>query len=343
MQLSRHTEISAQKEFTAFKLIENELSRVKKLINRQLTDSSGPAGQLVEKLNICGGKMLRPGLVLLSYHAVYDAMHKLDMQHSKPDTNILIRIAAIVEMIHNATLLHDDVIDEGQRRRGAPTINSLYGNESAVLLGDFLLSRVFGMCANLQPQVIDIIAAATARICEGELRQLSRGQEWELEESEYIDIITEKSAVLFNACCRLGAFSAGADEKHSKLLSDFGMNVGVAFQIADDLLDITGDESKTGKTLGSDIYKNKPTLAVIYLLKTIDEAQKNSLLEKLNADREDKKELAKLLDRYGSFEYARRCAEGYIAKAKELLAGLKESDARNALTETAQFAVSRVN
>jgi octaprenyl-diphosphate synthase len=160
---------------------------------------------------------------------------------------------------------------------------------------------------------------------------------------EYIDIITEKSAVLFSACCRLGAFSAGADEKHSKLLSDFGMNVGVAFQIADDLLDITGDESKTGKTLGSDIYKNKPTLSVIHLLKTIDGAQRNSLIERLNTDREDKKELAKLLDRYGSFKYARRCAEGYIAKAKELLAGLKESDARNALTETAQFAVSRAN
>jgi len=344
MQLSRHTEISTQKEFTAFKLIENELSLVKRLINRQLTDRSGPTSQLVEKLNICGGKMLRPGLVLLSYHAVYEAMCKLDMQHSKPDTDILIRIAAIVEMIHVATLLHDDVIDEGQRRRGAPTINSLYGNESAVLLGDFLLSRVFGMCSSLQPQVIDIIAAATARICEGELRQLSvRGQEWELEESEYIDIITEKSAVLFSACCYLGAFSAGADEKHSKLLSDFGMNVGVAFQIADDLLDITGDESKTGKTLGSDIYKNKPTLAVIHLLKTIDGAQKNSLIERLNTDREDKKELAKLLDRYGSFEYARRCADGYIAKAKDLLAGLKQSDARNALTETAQFAVSRAN
>ena len=344
MQLSRHTEISTQKEFTAFKLIENELSLVKILINRQLTDSSGPAGQLVEKLNICGGKMLRPGLVLLSYHAVYDAVRKLDIQHSKPDTDILIRIAAIVEMIHVATLLHDDVIDEGQRRRGAPTINSLYGNESAVLLGDFFISRVFAMCASLQPQVIDIIAAATARICEGELRQLSvRGQEWELEESEYIDIITEKSAVLFSACCRLGAFSAGADEKHSKLLSDFGMNVGVAFQIADDLLDITGDESKTGKTLGSDIYKNKPTLAVIHLLKTIDRAQKNSLIEKLNTDTEDKKELAKLLDRCGSFKYARRCAEGYIAKAKELLAGLKEGDARSALTETAQFVVSRAN
>jgi octaprenyl-diphosphate synthase len=336
MQLSRHIQISTQEEFTAFKLIEKELSRVKRLINRQLTDSSGPAGQLVEKLNICGGKMLRPSLVLLSYYAADDAMH------SKPPTDMLIRIAAIVEMIHNATLLHDDVIDEGQRRRGAPTINSLYGNESAVLLGDFFISRVFGMCASLQPQVIDIIAAATARICEGELRQLSvRGQEWELEEQEYIDIITEKSAVLFSACCRLGAFSAGADKKQSKLLSDFGMNVGVAFQIADDLLDITGDEGKTGKTLGSDINKNKPTLAVIHLLKTIDRAQRNSLIERLNADREDKKELAKLLDRYGSFEYARRCAEGYIAKAKELLAGLKESDARNALTETAQFAVSR--
>jgi octaprenyl-diphosphate synthase len=342
MQLLRHTQIPTRKQFTAFKLIENELSLVKTLINRQLTDSSGPAGQLVEKLNISGGKMLRPGLVLLSYRAINDKAGKFSMQYL--DTDILLRTAAIVEMIHIATLLHDDVIDEGKKRRGTPTINSLYGNESAVLLGDFLLSNVFKMCANLKEQIIDTIATATARLCKGELRQLSvRRQEWELEELEYIDIITEKSAVFFSACCYLGALLAGATEKQLRLLSDFGLNIGIAFQIADDLLDITGDENKTGKTLGSDIYKNKPTLALIHLLKTIDRAQKNSLIEKLNTNTEDKKELAKLLDRYGSFKYARRCAEGYIAKAKELLAGLNESDARNALTETAQFVVSRAN
>ncbi len=346
MQLSKYTQrsdSSLRKEFTAFGLIEDELSRVRALIINQLAHCSEPAGQLVEKLNICGGKMLRPGLVILSYYVARDAACENSSKSSMP-SDTLIRIAAIVEMIHNATLLHDDVIDEGQKRRGAPTINSLYGNESAVLLGDFLLSGVFKMCANLQQQIIEIIAAATERICEGELRQLAVcRKQWELDELEYINIITEKSAILFSTCCRLGALLAGADENKSKLLSDFGLNVGIAFQIIDDLLDITGDESKIGKTLGSDINKNKPTLAVIHLLKTIDRTERNSLIEKLNTVGESKKDLARLLDQHACLKYARRCANGYIAKAKELLMGLKESDARNALMETAQFAVDRTS
>ncbi|MHC4482701.1 MAG: polyprenyl synthetase family protein [Planctomycetota bacterium] len=247
------------------------------------------------------------------------------------------KLAAIVEMIHNATLLHDDVIDEGQRRRGEPTVNSLWGNESAVLLGDFLLSKVFKMCADLKPEVTRIIAATTLRICEGELRQIVQRQNWQLSESEYIDIITEKSAALFGCCCHLGGLLAGASEAQAGLLTSFGLNTGIAFQITDDLLDIIGDESKTGKTLGSDVDKNKLTLAVIYLLRQMNGKGKAVVKSGLRAAQKGKGALAEMLRSHGSLEYAQNRAQEFVAKAIAALADLEESSAKEALIETAKF------
>jgi len=265
--------------------------------------------------------MLRPGLVLLSGGAV----GKITDEH--------IRIAAIVEIIHNATLLHDDVIDEGQKRRGAPTINSLCGNESAVLLGDFLLSRAFKMCTDLQPQVTKIIASAAGRTCEGELRQITQRRNWQLDESEYIDIITEKTAALFSSACLLGGLLACGSEVQVRSLSDFGLNTGIAFQITDDLLDVIGDEGETGKTLGSDVDKNKLTLATIHLLRTVDESGRDAVINGVC----DKGAPAEMLRRYGSLEYAHSRAQEFVSKAIGSLAGLRESEAKNALIETARF------
>ncbi|MBA7605324.1 hypothetical protein ES703_12454 [subsurface metagenome] len=404
--MSTHTDITGsvpRSGVPAFRLIDDQLSRVKELINEQLTvpaaapgsaagaNSSarkrwaGDINRLLEYVSSRSGKMIRPGLVLLSYRVVRDASCekgltaknaesaekrltrqtngglKLKNSAISADSAVkenecstqydirntqdeAIRIAAIIEMIHNATLLHDDVIDEGQRRRGQPTINSLWGNESAVLLGDFLLSRVFKICAGLEPQVAGVIAAATIRICEGELRQIVQRQNWQLSESEYIDIITEKSAALFSSCCYLGGLLAQGTEAQGRSLAVFGLNAGIAFQITDDLLDIVGDESKTGKTLGSDADKNKLTLAVIHLLRAVDEKEKNavinSYLERKNAQY-DKDALVETLSRYGSLEYARNRAQEFVAAAVRALAGLQESDAKKALIETARFMASR--
>ncbi len=342
MQLPAHTNASnglPQSGVPAFGLINDELGQVKKLVNEQLADCSGPVSRLLEHLNTQGGKMIRPGLVLLSYRVVRDASCEkkppYDMQHEA------VRIAAIVEIIHNATLLHDDVIDEGQKRRGLPTVNSLWGNESAVLLGDFLLSKVFKMCADLKPRFQKIIAAAAARTCEGELRQIIQKQNWQLSEPEYIDIITEKSAAFFSSCCYLGGLLANASETEVRLLTCFGLNVGIAFQITDDLLDIVGDESKTGKTSGSDVDKNKLTLAVIHLLRAVDEGEKSAVKGKVNGRWENKEALAEMLRRYGSLEYARNQAQQFVTKAIASLTGLKESDAKDALIETAGFVASR--
>lgn len=315
----------------AFGLIEGHLDQVRQLIRRQLTapPKAEPAARLLDHLNTRSGKMLRPGLVLLAGAAV----GRITDQH--------IRIAAMVELIHNATLLHDDVIDEGQTRRGGPTINSLWGNESAVLLGDLLLSYVFQMCADLEPRIIDIIAATAARTCEGELRQTSARKNWQLSESEYIDIITEKTAVFMSSCCRLGALLARATEDEAEQLARFGLNAGIAFQIADDLLDITGDENETGKTAGRDTDKNKLTLAIIHLLRVADERTRAKVCEKLDAPGTNKNALTEMLRSYGSLEYARRRAQEHVARAIRDLQELHESDAKAALVETARFMASR--
>jgi len=305
------------------------LGRVKELIIEQLTSCNGSVGELLEHINAQRGKMLRSGLVLLSG----SCQGKITDQH--------IRVAAAAEIIHTATLLHDDVIDEGQKRRGLPTINILRGNESAVLLGDFLLSKASVICADLEPRVNKTIAVTTARVCEGELRQVIQRQNWHLSESEYIDIITEKSASFFSSCCYLGGLLAEASEARVQSLACFGRNTGIAFQITDDLLDIIGDESKTGKTLGSDADKNKLTLAVIHLLNQTDEKGKEVIKSKLNAGVEGKKDVAEMLTLSGSLEYAHKCAEEFVDKAIEALADFKESDAKDALIETARFVVSR--
>jgi len=344
MQLPAHIEISGalpRSSVPAFRLIDDELGRVKKLICEQLAVPAC-AGMTTSYLRkqICSGKMLRPGLVLLA-GALFG-----------PITDEHIRVAAVVEMIHNAALLHDDVIDDGQKRRGKPTVNSLWGNESAVLLGDFLSSKVLEVCAGLELEVTRMIAAATVRTCTGELRQVVQRRNWQLSESEYIDIITEKSAVLFSSSCLLGGLLAGASKTQVQSLADFGLNVGIAFQITDDLLDIVGSESKTGKTLGSDVDKNKPTLAVIHLLRTIGKREKSAVINSLSLKRKtqyairnkqyDKEALVEMLRSYGSLEYAHGRAQEFVTKAIAALADLSQGDAKDALIETVRFAGRRV-
>ncbi len=319
----------------AYKIINNELGRVKALIDRQLNTSAKTKDikRLLNYLQSRSGKMIRPGLVLLSGLCC----GKITDEH--------IRVAAVVEMVHNATLLHDDVIDEGQTRRGHPTVNKLWGNESAVLLGDYLLSQVFKLCAEINPHISEIIAAAAARVCEGELRQVGQKHNWELSESEYIEIITEKSAVLFSSCCYLGSLLSQATEQTAQSFSDFGLNTGIAFQITDDLLDLTSNEDKTGKTTGSDVNKNKPTLALIHLLETLNEQEKkaliNSHLDINTAARPDMKVLVELLNRCGSLEYARERAQEYVNKAQQSLREINDSRAKDAMIETADFMVRR--
>ena len=343
--MSTHTNIpnaAIRGHNPVFELIGQELEQVKKVINEQLVfdDCTGltkgaEAMFLHLRMQACSGKMLRSGLLLLSYRAACNCPYA-------EKANSKICIAAIVEMIHYATLLHDDVIDNGQKRRRLPTVNTLWDNKSAVLLGDLLLSRVFRMCADLEQQVARTIAAATGQVCQGELRQiLLQKQVRPLSESEYIDIIVDKTAVLFSTCCFLGGLLAKAGEKQMRSLTQFGRNFGIAFQITDDLLDVVGDENKAGKTLGSDVQKNHVTLPLIHLLAKVDEKEKASVMEKLNAGIGDKDALVDILKTHGSLEYAQNRAQEFVANAVTALTHLGKSDAKDALVETARFAIDR--
>ncbi|OHB77122.1 MAG: hypothetical protein A2Z25_13785 [Planctomycetes bacterium RBG_16_55_9] len=339
--------LTLRHDIPSFRLIAEPLDRVRRLIYQQLT-AHGPAiagldalghkhrpadvTRLLEHVRDRSGKMIRPGLVLLAGLSC----GKITDEH--------FHVAAIIEMMHDATLLHDDVIDEGRIRRGAPTINNLWGNETAVLLGDLLLSRVFTMSAELGAPAAKVIAAAAVRLCEGELKQAVQKNDWQLSEADYIEAITEKSAVLFSSACYLGGLLAQASQSHVRSLAGYGLNAGIAFQMTDDLLDIVGDERKTGKTLGSDVGTHKLTLAVIHLLGAVDENQRNAIITsylKSKDVRHDRDTLVKLLDRYGSLEYARGRTQEFAALAIRELDDLKRNDARDALIETAEFMADR--
>ncbi len=325
MPISAHQDISQ-----AYELISDELHKVKEVIDGQLAGADEPTKQLLDAFGKNGGKMIRPALTLLSGRAC----GKVTDEH--------IYTAAIIEMIHNATLLHDDVIDDGKTRRGFATVNSLWGNEAAVLLGDFLLSKVFGMCASLDKEVMEIISGATMKTCEGELRQILNRFNWRLSEDEYIDIVTNKTAALFTACAQLGAILAGGGKKEQQALACFGCNSGIAFQITDDLLDIVGEETKTGKTGGNDVDKNKLTLPVINLLANTPENQKGELIKKLVAAGDSRRAFAEILKSNGSIEYSFERAKQYISKATSELSPLSGSPAKDALVKTAGFITERV-
>jgi len=324
-----------------FSIVAGEMERVRTLMAQELSGCSGPAGPLLSFLHFDSGKMIRPGLLLLSGRAC----GKIVEQH--------IRVGAIIELIHNATLLHDDVIDQGTRRRGFTTVNTLRGNKPAVLLGDLVLSRVFEMCAGLQQPVMTAIASAAARTCEGELTQTLEKPDTEPTESAYIKIISDKSGELFSVAAFLGAMLAGAGRQKSEAFAEFGRNIGIAFQITDDILDITGDETRMGKTAGSDIDGNKPTLPLIHLLRTADKATRDSVKELLQPDNghsrpgpaamDRRMYLLEKLEEFGSLSYSRSRAGRHVQRAVEALRQVADNDAGAALIKLAGFIVRRTN
>ena len=334
-------------DIPAFRLVAEPLNQVRRRIYQQLTAHCPSitdvnvfprrvrpedVNRLLEYTCQRSGKMIRPGLVLLAGLCC----GRMTDEH--------IRVAAIIEMMHNATLLHDDVIDEGRIRRGLPTINRLWGNETAVLLGDLLLSRVFTMSAELETPAAKVIAAAAVRLCEGELRQAVQKNNWQLNESEYIEAITDKSAVLFSIACYLGGLLAQGSPSHVRALADFGLNAGIAFQMTDDLLDLVGDENKTGKTLGSDIGTHKLTLAVIHLLRTVEEGEKNTIIETYLEGKDiphRRGTLVKILDRYGSLQYAHSRTQEFVTAAISALEDVERNEARDALIEMAGLMADR--
>lgn len=287
--------------------------------------------------DLCGhvrqfqGKLLRPALLLLSGQACGE---------TGPQHHVL---AAVVELVHMATLVHDDVLDEADIRRRAGTVNRLWGNQRAVLMGDFLYSHAFHLCSGLGSQYAARLIGQTAiTVCEGEMMQVANRGNYELSEAEYVDIIGRKTAALVEACCQLGAQYAGADKDTVQRMRSFGHGLGVAFQIVDDLLDLTGDESEVGKSLGRDICGGELTLSLIHYLRTKTGDRRARLLALLRSDDPQRpREIAALLRNSDSIAYAESMAREQIEAAQRVLADVPPSSARESLGAMAELVLTR--
>lgn len=302
-----------------------------RIFREELASDQGFICDLCAHIAQYHGKRLRPALLLLTARAVGQV---------RPEHHVL---AAVVEMVHIATLVHDDVLDEADIRRRAATVNRLWGNERAVLLGDYLISHAFHLCSSLNSQTAARTVAHTANtVCEGELMQVFNRENLELGEDEYFDIIFRKTASLIGACCLLGATFADASAAVAERMREYGNALGVAFQITDDLLDLTGDEGEVGKSLGRDVEKGKLTLPLIHFLRTQAADRRGKLLALLRgSDPQRYRDVARLLADSDSIEYAQRAAEARVQTALQCLDVLPASAARDALTAMARFVLAR--
>jgi len=312
-------------------IITPHLAEVESLFHDELHSDLPSINELVEHVSKFRGKMLRPMLVLLCGRAV----GTIGCDH--------ITLATVVEMVHMATLVHDDVLDEARMRRRGATINHLKGNEAAVMLGDYLISHSYHLCSSLQSQfAARVISRTTNQVCEGELLQLHNRDNLDVDEETYTTIVSRKTASLIAASCFLGAMASGADDATAKRLEKFGLSLGIAFQIQDDILDLVGQESEVGKTLGIDILKRKLTLPIIHFLKNAPPEHQALCRSLLAQDEEQSGErIRNLIAPSSSIQYAHGRAARLVERAKQSLQELPDTDAKAALLTMADFVVAR--
>jgi len=285
-------------------LISDELMQVSDFFCAQLDCPDGKLKPFIDYLKGQQGKMLRASFVLLAGRLF------------GPTTSLHIKIAGIVEMIHTATLLHDDVIDSATERRCHATANNLWGANFAVLLGDYLLSRVFVAVASLQRDDINRLLADTAvKVCRGEMLQNVCRGDFGIGIEEYLDIVEKKTAVFFADCCRLGAMASEADEQSANRLYEFGLNFGLSFQIIDDLVDILGAESRTGKTGGRDLLTRTLTLPLIHAASVLDSSARNELLDAFDSGQADINRIVSMLNASKSIDFTKSQIVQYRQKA----------------------------
>ncbi len=311
-----------------------DLAEVETCFSAELLSDLACVNDLVRYVERYRGKMLRPTLLLLSAMASRPGQPVRDEHRT---------LATVVEMVHMATLVHDDILDEAEIRRKGKTVNTLAGNEAAVMLGDYLVSHAYHLCSSLDNQAAArLIAQTTNTVCEGELLQLANRNNWSLDEQTYYQIIGRKTAALVDAACRLGPMMHERDQSDCRSMGGFGYKIGMAFQIIDDVLDLTGDEQVVGKSLGKDLEKGKLTLPLIHRLETAAPADRHRILDLLRTDDTQRTEhVGWLITNTESIDYARRRAENLVAEAHDHLAVLPESPARQTLHGIADAVISR--
>lgn len=323
------------------------LARVNERFDRQLRSDLPPVTRLCGHVERYRGKMLRPTLALACGLAARPGPGPGGEEYPISDDHVT--VAAVCEMIHMATLVHDDVLDEADVRRRGQTVNRLHGNEAAVILGDYLIAAAYHLCSQLDAQATALLVAHTSMtLCAGELLQLSHRGDFSLDEPTYFEIVGRKTASLVALACRLGAEQSGASEVDARRFERFGSRIGIAFQIQDDLLDLTGRQASLGKPVGQDLAKGKLTLPMIHHLGSIapnDRGRSLRLLEAACAPGPDAPDAAagllRALEASGSVAHAKAAAESLVAEAKGELASLPDSLPRSLLLGMADAVVNR--
>jgi octaprenyl-diphosphate synthase len=316
-----------------YRLIESSMEQVEEEIARQ--SSSGI--QLIDRIGqyICnsGGKRVRPAILLLG------------AKMCGYDGPIGPKLGAVVELIHSATLVHDDIIDNARVRRGRASVNAQWGNEITVLMGDWLYMTSFRLALGERHfKVLDILIEVTRKMIEGELIQLTFNGNLDITEEQHLEISIRKTAFLFSACSQLGAVLGDAGEEKEELLRLYGLNVGLAFQLVDDVLDLTSDETTLGKPVGSDLKEGKLTLPLIYLMRDAEpghrELVRNALREN-NLSEAMKNEILRLVHHYRTADRVLKKAHDYAQKARDCLKDFPPADARDALLSIPDYIVER--
>jgi octaprenyl-diphosphate synthase len=338
MTLSGHTltldeeaRISARRIFS---LIANELQQVEIEFERQARSNVQVIAYLGDYLRKSGGKRVRPALTILSNYAVGGEGSRYNS----------IRMATVMEFLHTATLVHDDIIDKADTRRNRPTVNALYGNETAVLMGDWLYMSAFETSlAERSLPILDILTSVTRKMTEGEILQLTLLGHADVSEAHYLDVLKRKTAYLFSASCEIGSILGGATEQQQTALRDYGLNLGTAFQLIDDLLDFTSTEAALGKASGADLLGGKVTLPLIYLREadpsTLEMIQR--VLRDGNYDAVSQADLFAALRRTDALERARARADEYAENARAALENLPDSEYCDSLRQLPSYVLNR--
>lgn len=314
-----------------YNLIEADMQAVNTVIRTRLHSDVVLVRQVAEYIISAGGKRLRPALVLLSAGALgYPGTHHHDL-------------AAVVEFIHTATLLHDDVVDESSLRRGRETANALFGNAASVLVGDFLYSRAFQMMVEVgDMRIMQTLSDATNIIAEGEVLQLMNCHDADVDEGRYLQVIRYKTAKLFEAAARIGAILGGATPDIEQRMADYGTHLGTAFQLIDDVLDYSGAEAETGKHLGDDLAEGKPTLPLIYVMQNGTTEQADCVRQAIeNGGRDDFPAVLAAIRATNALEHTQKQAKAEADRAISAIEPLPPSPYKNSLLELALFAVAR--
>ena len=315
----------------ATQAIAAEIDAVNRVIRQQLHSDVALINQISEYIISAGGKRIRPTLVVMMAKA---------FGYQGTDHHAL---AAVVEFIHTATLLHDDVVDESSLRRGRQTANALFGNAASVLVGDFVYSRAFQIMVSIDDmRIMRILADATNVIAEGEVLQLLNIHDPEVTEARYLQVIRSKTAKLFESAAQIGALVAGASDVQIEAAAEYGRSIGTAFQLIDDVLDYSGDANQTGKNVGDDLREGKPTLPLIHLMhhgSAEERALVRSCIE--NGDEEHFDAILSAISKSGALDYTRRAAEQSADQAARAIAVLPDSPYKNSLLDLCAFAVDR--